>query len=161
MSENNKPGVESDCLETKTFRENVILGNFETHQSLCCFHAPLLKAKYRVTTSDVEYRYYKPLAEGHATVDVRKQILEVNTAGSRLVFAACGQNLAKSDASKQNFVLGLSTAGEGFLFSMWCVALVYACQAELCSAAGHVLLCWKHRQNVSCVRITWSSRHIP
>lgn len=114
-----------------------------------------------MTTSDVEYRYYKPLAEAHAVVDVRKQILEANTAGSRLVFAACGENLANANASKQNFVLRLTTAGEGLFFYMWCLALVYGSQAELCRATGHVLLCWKRRQNVSCARITWSSRCTP
>jgi hypothetical protein len=37
-----------------------------------------------VTALEVEYRYYKPVRETHAVVDVGKQILEFNTAGSRL-----------------------------------------------------------------------------
>ena len=35
-------------------------------------------------TLEVEHRFYKPVRETHAVVDVRKQILEFNTAGSRL-----------------------------------------------------------------------------
>jgi len=37
-----------------------------------------------VTALEVEYRYYKPVRETHAVVEVRKQILELNTAGSHL-----------------------------------------------------------------------------
>jgi len=95
----------------------------------------------------------------HAVVDVRKQILEFNTAGSRLgLFRVERSWQMRMHRTKNPYCVWL-------LRAKVCSSVVLSFIAWI--ASRDVQVCWtclvvlETSQNVACVRISRSSRHIP